>query len=152
MAKAQLFCFAAPQREVVPGGLYMEAVVGEALSVGVVNFRLPEGPGIAAKSHAHGEEATLQLRGGCTVQLGWDVDSPEGSVELEQGRVMLMPAEQPHSGINRYDADGMCLRLNVVTPPRAEYGSKGAAQVYYPTEGKAGAPEATAAKTGEPKA
>lgn len=134
MAKCQTFCFARPDQEVVADGLYMAAVVGERLSVGVVNFRQPNGPGIAAKSHAHGEEATLQLRGGCTVNLGWEVEAPEGSVELEEGRVMLMPAEQPHSGINRYDADGMCLRLNVVTPPRAEYGAKGQAQVYYPVE------------------
>ena len=44
-----------------------------------------------------------------------------------------MPADQPHSGYNRYDAEGMCLRLNVVTPPRAEYGSRDNAKVYYPT-------------------
>lgn len=136
MARCQVFSFADPDQEVVPGALYMAAVVGERLSVGVVNFRLPGGPGIAAKAHAHGEEATLQLRGGCTVNLGWQVDSPEGAVELEEGRVMLMPAEQPHSGINRYDGDGMCLRLNVVTPPRAEYGATGAARVFYPVEEK----------------
>lgn len=136
MARCQVFSFTDPDQQVVPGGLYMAAVVGERLSVGVVNFRLPGGPGIAAKAHAHGEEATLQLRGGCTVNLGWDVDRPEGAVELEAGRVMLMPAEQPHSGINRYDADGMCLRLNVVTPPRAEYGATGAAKAFYPVEEK----------------
>lgn len=134
MARCQVFSFADPDQEVVPGGLYMAAVVGVRLSVGVVNFRLPEGPGIAAKAHAHGAEATLQLRGGCTVNLGWQVDSPEGAVELEEGCVMLMPAEQPHSGINRYDAEGMCLRLNVVTPPRAEYGATGAAKAFYPVE------------------
>jgi len=134
MQKCQVFSFTRNLNELVPDGLYMQAVVGEALSVGVVNFRLPAGPGIAAKSHAHGEEATLQIRGGCTVNLGWSVEAPDGAVELEEGNVMVMPADQPHSGVNRYDADGMCLRLNVVTPPRAEFGSRDKATVYYPTE------------------
>lgn len=133
MSECQVFSFAESLDEVVPGGLYMRAVVGEALSVGVVNFRLPEGPAIAAKAHVHGEEATLQIRGGCTVNLGWSVEAPEdGAVELEEGSVMLMPADQPHSGLNRFDAAGMCLRLNVVTPPRAEYGAKGEAKPFYP--------------------
>ena len=134
MQKCQVFSFTRNLNELVPDGLYMQAVVGEALSVGVVNFRLPAGPGIAAKAHAHGEEATLQIRGGCTVNLGWSVETPDGAVELEEGNVMVMPADQPHSGVNRYDADGMCLRLNVVTPPRAEFGSRDKATVYYPTE------------------
>ena len=111
----------------------MTSVVGEALSVGVVNFRLPKGPDIAPKAHNHGEEITLQIKGGCTVNLGWSVEEPESSVELEEGLVMIMPTDMPHSGINRFDPDGMCLRLNVVTPPRAEYGAKGEAKVYYPT-------------------
>lgn len=139
MPQCQLFSFREGLDEVVPGGLRMKAVVGQSLSVGVVNFRLPGGPGIAAKAHAHGEEATLQIRGGCTVNLGWSVEAPEASVELEEGIVMLMPAEQPHSGINRFDAEGECLRLNVVTPPRQEYGASGNAKPFYP-----GAPEAKA--------
>lgn len=132
--RCQRFAFRGDLQEVVPDGLYMAAVVGERLSVGVVNFRLPGGPGIAAKAHAHGEEITLQLTGGCTVNLGTDPDRPEGSVELEAGTVMIMPADRPHSGVNRFDGDGMCLRLNVVTPPRQEYGGKGAAKPFYPTE------------------
>ena len=137
MPRCQVFSFTEGLNEVVPHGLSMQAVVGETLSIGVVAFRLPGGPGIAAKAHSHGEEATLQLRGGCTVALGWDLDRPEGSVELEEGRIMLMPADHPHSGVNRYDAEGQCLRLNVVTPPRAEYGARGSATVFYPTETKA---------------
>lgn len=133
-AKCQRFSFTADLKEVVPDGLYMQAVVGEKLSVGVVNFRLPAGPGIAAKAHAHGEEVTLQLHGGCTVNFGTDPASPEGAVELEVGTVMIMPADMSHSGINRFDGDGMCLRLNVVSPPRAEYGGAGQAEPYYPTE------------------
>ncbi|MFT4151722.1 MAG: cupin [Paracoccaceae bacterium] len=136
--KCQRFSFVSDLREVVPDGLYMQAVVGEALSVGVVNFRLPGGPGIAAKAHSHGEEASLQIRGGCTVNLGDDPARPEGAVELEEGVLMLMPADHPHSGINRYDAAGQCLRLNVVTPPRAEFGNRGAAQTFYPADAAQG--------------
>lgn len=132
--ECQMFSFADPDQVVLADGLYMSAVVGEALSVGVVNFRLPRGPEVAPKSHAHGEELTLQLRGGCRVNLGESVETPDGAVELEAGRVMLMPAERAHSGLNRYDADGWCLRLNVVSPPRAEYGAKGAAKAFYPTD------------------
>jgi len=133
MAKCQVFSFENDLREVVQDGLYMQAVVGEALSVGVVNFRAEKGTNLPARSHAHGEEATLQLRGGCTVNIGKDVDAPEGSVELEEGIAMIMPADRFHSGVNRFDAEGMCLRLNVVTPPRVEYGNSGQAKVYYPT-------------------
>lgn len=140
MTRCQRFSFVSDLREVVPDGLSMQAVVGEVLSVGVVAFRLPGGPAIAAKAHAHGEEVSLQLRGGCTVNLGDDPARPTGAVELEEGIMMLMPADLPHSGINRYDAAGQCLRLNVVTPPRAEFGARGAAQTYYPTDAGKGAP------------
>ncbi|HEY0297339.1 MAG TPA: cupin domain-containing protein [Bordetella sp.] len=139
MSKCQLFSFSEDLREVVPGGLYMQSVVGETMSVGVINFRLPAGPGIEPKSHAHGEECTLQIRGGCTVNLGHSVTEPEGSVLLEEGSVMVMPAEQAHSGINHFDAQGWSLRLNIVTPPRAEYGSKGRSKVYYPSADEKGA-------------
>ncbi len=136
MSKCQMFSFVDNLSEVVADGLYMQSVVGETMSVGVVNFRLPNGPAIPAKAHNHGEEASLQIRGGCTVNLGWSVTEPEGHVELEEGSVMLMPAEQAHSGVNRFDGQGMCLRLNVVTPPRAEYGAKGSSKVFYPINGR----------------
>tara|TARA_Y100000815_G_scaffold202449_1_gene186073 strand:+ start:319 stop:741 length:423 start_codon:yes stop_codon:yes gene_type:complete len=132
--ECQVFSFADPDQEVLPDGPYMSAVVGEALSVGVVTFRLPRGPEVAPKSHAHGEELTFQLRGGCTENLGDSVETPDGSVELEAGRAMLMPAEQPHLGLNRYDDAGWRLRLNVVSPPRAEYGARGAPRAYCPTD------------------
>ncbi|MFB9947974.1 cupin domain-containing protein [Rhizobium puerariae] len=136
MSKCQMFSFVENLSEVVPGGLYMGSVVGETMSVGAVNFRLPNGPSVPAKAHTHGEEASLQLRGGCTVNLGWSVTEPDASVEMEEGTVMIMPAEQAHSGVNRFDGEGSCLRLNVVTPPRAEYGAKGSAKVFYPVDNK----------------
>lgn len=133
MAKCQLFSFTHDLNEVVKDGLYMQAVVGETMSVGVVNFVTPQGPGIKASAHAHGEEVTLQVSGGCSVYLGSDVQGmTDPRVELESGRVMVMPAEQSHYGVNRFNAQGQCLRLNVVSPPRKEYGSKGATTVYYP--------------------
>lgn len=134
---AQVFSFSDPDQEVIPGGLYMSTVVGDALSVGVVSVRQAAGSNIPQKAHAHGEEITLQITGGCTVDLGDDVTAPTGSVELETGTVMIMPADQSHSGRNRFDAAGLCLRLNVVTPPRAEYGQKGQAKAYYPQGDKA---------------
>jgi|GEM_PF-627516 len=134
MNKCQRFSFVDDLGEVVPDGLYMQALVGETLSISVVSFRLPGGPGIAAKAHSHGEEASLQIRGGCTVNLGDDPQTPQGAVEMDEGVLMLMPADHPHSGVNRYDPGGMSLRLNVVTPPRAEFGAKGSAQTYYPTD------------------
>lgn len=133
MSICQVFSFRDDLNEVVPNGLYMQAVVGETMSVGVVNFVQEKGADIAAKSHAHGEEATLQITGGCAVYVGDQVaDMNDPQVQLEAGRLMVMPAEQPHYGVNRFDEAGQCLRLNVVTPPRQEYGSKGAAKVYYP--------------------
>lgn len=133
MANCQVFSFTRDLNEVVKDGLYMQTVVGETMSVGVVNFVMPQGPGIKASAHAHGEEVTLQISGGCTVYLGSDVqDMADPHVELESGRVMVMPAEQSHYGVNRFNAAGQCLRLNVVSPPRKEYGSKGASTVYYP--------------------
>lgn len=133
MAKCQIFSFTQDLNEVIRDGLYMQAVVGETMSIGVVHFVSQNGPGIKSQAHAHGEEVTLQIRGGCTVYLGSDVQGfSDPSVELESGRVMTMPADQSHYGVNRFNPDGQCLRLNVVTPPRKEYGSKGATKVYYP--------------------
>src|SRR5690625_4863164 len=70
MSKCQVFSFLNNLNEVVEDGLYMQAVVGDKISVGVVNFVEPGGPEIAPKSHSHGEEVTLQIKGGCAVYLG----------------------------------------------------------------------------------
>tara|TARA_Y100000815_G_scaffold209751_1_gene193983 strand:+ start:84 stop:494 length:411 start_codon:yes stop_codon:yes gene_type:complete len=133
----QIFSFADPDQEVIPEGLYMSTVVGDALSVGVVSVRQKAGSNIPQKAHAHGEEMTLQITGGCTVDIGPDVAAPEDSLALEAGTVMVMPKDVHHSGRNRFDAGGLCLWLNVVTPPRAEYGQKGQAKAFYPQGDKA---------------
>jgi len=133
MSKCQVFSFLNNLNEVVEDGLYMQAVVGDKISVGVVNFVEPGGPEIAPKSHSHGEEVTLQIKGGCAVYLGDNEEQlNDPQVQLEAGRIMVMPTGQPHYGINRYDQKGQCLRLNVVTPPRKEYGSKDNTKTYYP--------------------
>lgn len=134
MAKCIRFSFVDDLSSVVEDGLYMRAVVGDSLSVGVVKFVVDKGADIAAKSHAHGEEASLQIEGGCTVSLGKTVMAGNAAVELEGGMLMLMPAEQPHYGVNRFSANGVSLRLNVVTPPRREFGEKGSETLYYPAQ------------------
>jgi hypothetical protein len=132
MAKCQVFSFVDDLEVVVANGLEMRTLVGDTMSVGVVKFFARESDRVPAKSHTHGEEMSLQIRGGCAVYLGNSGEPPEGEVTLSEGATMLMPANQPHYGVNSFDAAGVCLRLNVVTPPRGEYGSKGATKVYYP--------------------
>jgi quercetin dioxygenase-like cupin family protein len=134
MAKCTRFSFIDDLPAIVEDGLYMRALVGDSLSVGVVKFVADKGAAIPAKSHAHGEEASLQIEGGCTVSLGDAVAAGNPSVEIDGGSVMLMPAQQPHYGVNRFSANGLSLRLNVVTPPRREFGEKGRETSYYPVQ------------------
>jgi hypothetical protein len=62
-------------------------------------------------------------------------EPPTGEVQTGEGTVMIVPAGQPHYGVNSYDAAGLSVRLNVVTPPRADYGTKDAERVtYHPLE------------------
>jgi hypothetical protein len=137
MAKCKLFSFRDDLIEVVPNALYMKSVVGETMSVGVVKFIAPEAKKLPSKEHAHGEEASLQIEGGCVVYQGIVGEPPQHQVVLDAGTVMIVPADHPHYGQNRYSADGVSLRLNVATPPRADYGSKDAAKVvYHPLENK----------------
>jgi hypothetical protein len=48
---------------------------------------------------------------------------------------MIIPAGLSHYGVNTYEGAGMSMRLNVVTPPRAEY-SGGDEAPYYPLAGR----------------
>jgi hypothetical protein len=49
---------------------------------------------------------------------------------------MFVPPDEMHYGANKFDQAGISLRLNVVSPPRADYGSKQAATpVYHPLQG-----------------
>jgi len=135
MPKCKVFSFVDDLIEVAPGALYMRSLVGETMSVGVVKFQAPNALSLPVKEHAHGEEASLQINGGCAVFQGVAGQPPDNEVQTGEGTVMIVPADQPHYGVNTYDAAGMCVRLNVVTPPRADYGSKDAARVtYHPIE------------------
>jgi hypothetical protein len=135
MTVCTIFSFTDDLPQVVENGLYVRPVVGDSLSIGVVKFTEPNGPAIAAKSHSHGEEATLQLAGGCRILLSAEVGDESVGTEMNPGTVVIMPAEQPHYGINTFGG-GTSHRLNVVTPPRREYGEKGKETAYYPVDGE----------------
>ena len=135
MSECKVFSFVDDLIEVAPGALSMRSVVGETMSVGVVKFQAPNALRLPVKEHAHGEEASLQLHGGCAVFQGIAGEPPDNEVQTGEGTVMIVPAGRPHYGVNSYDAAGLSVRLNVVTPPRADYGSKDAARVtYHPLE------------------
>jgi quercetin dioxygenase-like cupin family protein len=135
MSKCIVFSFLDDLPAVVESGLYLRAIVGDALSVGVVKFVAPRGADIPAKPHSHGEEASLQIEGGCRVLLGAEVEAGNPSVELEAGSLMIMPPGQAHYGVNSFSAAGVSQRLNVVTPPRREFGAKGQETSFYPIDG-----------------
>jgi hypothetical protein len=130
MAKCQVFSFRDELKEVVPGGLFMQSLVGETMSIGVVKYVAAGASGIATKAHAHGEEASFQILGGCEIYQGETGVPPLNRLDMAPGTVMVIPAEEPHYGINTYGPDGVSLRLNVASPPRAEYGSKEKPAVY----------------------
>ena len=135
MPTCKVFSFVDDLKEVAPDALSMMAVVGETMSVGLVRFQAPNATALPVKEHAHGEEASLQLQGGCAVFQGIAGEPPLHAVHTEAGTVMIVPADQPHYGNNTYDAAGLSIRLNVVTPPRADYGTKDNATVtYHPLE------------------
>jgi hypothetical protein len=131
MAKCATFSFRDDLIEMVPGALYMRSLVGETMSIGVVKFVAPEAKKLPIKEHAHGEEVSLQVDGGCAVFQGIAGEQPKHEVALEEGTVMIVPAEEPHYGHNSYGSSGVSLRINVASPPRADYGSKGAERVFY---------------------
>jgi len=132
--KCQTFSFCDDFIDVTPGALQMRAVVGEQLSVGLVRFIAPGADALKAKDHTHGEEVSLILEGGAEVFQGAVGDEPFAHTTVSTGDVMIMPADEPHYGTNNYNTAGISMRLNVVSPPRAEFGSKGQEKVYYPTQ------------------
>ena len=136
MPKCRVFAIDHGLKEVVAGGLYMKHMVGETLSVAVVKFVAEAGTHLPAKSHQHGEEATLQVTGSCSVLEGL---GEEGDREflMAQGDALIIPARQMHYGRNSFGAEGVSMRLNVVTPRREEYGSEDSVP-YYPLAGREG--------------
>ena len=135
MPKCQVFSFTDDLIEMAPHALSMRSVVGETLSIGVVKFTLPGATALPSKHHAHGEEASFQITGGCLISMGEVGGQPLHQTELGDGGVMMIPADEQHYGENRYDMSGVSMRLNVVTPPRADYGTKDKpTTAYHPLE------------------
>ncbi len=135
MPKCRLFAIDDALKEVVPGGLYSKHLFGSSVSVSVVKFVTPAGPALEAKAHAHGEEASLQVRGACTVFLGAGNRSSDAEFPMAEREAMLIPRERLHYGTNTFDAGGVSMRLNVVIPPRKEFGPEDSV-TYYPLKGR----------------
>jgi hypothetical protein len=130
MAKCRIFAIDHGLKEVVADGLYMKHLNGQNISVAVVKFVQKQGAALPAKSHQHGEEASLQIVGACSVFEGLG-DTGDYETPMESGSAMLIPAEQAHYGANRFGVEGVSMRLNVVSPPRKEYGPEDSVP-YYP--------------------
>ncbi len=128
MARCRVFKIDDELLPVVEGGLYTKNFSTPRISVSVVKFVAPRGAELAARAHSHGEEASLQLAGGCSVFQ--PEDHPEAEFRMEAGDVLLIPAGSAHYGNNRFDAAGVSMRLNVVSPPRAEFVAKDAKPFY----------------------
>lgn len=135
MAKCRVFAIDDNLKEIVTDGLYGKHLFGATVSVAVVKFVQEKGSDLPAKSHSHGEEASLQLVGACSVFES--ADSAETDVEspMEAGVGLIIPAGTLHYGSNRFGAEGVSMRLNVVTPARKEYGPEDAAP-YYPLKSR----------------
>jgi len=136
MAKCRLFAIDDDLKEIVPNGLYSKHLFGATVSVSVVKFVMPAGPTLEAKAHTHGEEASLQMRGGCSVFVGSGDRRADEECPMAQGEAMLIPARTPHYGTNTFDRGGVSMRLNVVTPPRQEFGPE-SSKPYYPLKERA---------------
>jgi hypothetical protein len=130
MGKCRVFGIDDGLKAVVENGLYMKTIIGETMSVAVIKFVEEEGRNLPAKAHDHGEEASLQVLGSCSI---FEVRSDRPDVErtLAPGDAMIIPAGLSHYGRNRYGIEGVSMRLNVVSPPRAEYGAQDDTP-YYP--------------------
>lgn len=128
MARCRIFTIDADLLPVVEGGLYTKNFSTPRISVSVVKFVSPGGDALKARPHSHGEEASLQIAGGCSVFQ--PEDHPDTEHRMEAGDALLIPAGTAHYGTNRFDAGGVSMRLNVVSPPRAEFVIKNATPFY----------------------
>jgi len=117
-------------KEAVKDGLYLKHYFGSNISVAVVKFVEQAGRDLPAKPHDHGEEATLQIVGGCSVIEG-EGDPGDYENRMESGDALIIPAGCRHYGTNTFGPEGVSMRLNVVSPPRKEYGPEDTTP-YYP--------------------
>lgn len=135
MPKCRVFAIDDNLKEIVADGLYGKHMFGATVSVAVVKFVAEKGHDLPAKSHSHGEEASLQLIGGCSVFDSGDSGQPDWESVMNSGDALIIPAGTMHYGSNRFGAEGVSLRLNVVTPARKEYGPEDSTP-YYPLKGR----------------
>jgi hypothetical protein len=130
MAKCRVFGIDHGLKAVVENGLYMKTMIGETMSVAVIKFVEQEGTNLPAKAHDHGEEASLQVLGTCSI-----FEARPGVADIErplaQGDAVIIPAGLSHYGKNGYGPEGVSMRLNIVSPPRAEYAAQDDT-LYYP--------------------
>lgn len=136
MAKCRVFAIDQGLKTVVQDGLYTKHLFGTNVSVSVVKFVAPKGPEIPAKAHHHGEEISLQIIGGCNVIEGLGLGDPEDPVtDMAPNMALVIPGGLSHYGENFMGPEGASMRLNVVTPPRAEFGPEDGAP-YYPLKNR----------------
>lgn len=138
MPQCRVFAIDDNLKEIVPGGLYGKHLFGQTISVAVVKFVAERGHDLPAKSHSHGEEASLQLLGGCSVLEGSETVAGNPESVMQAGSALLIPAGCMHYGINTFGAEGVSLRFNVVTPARKEYGPEDSVP-YYPLKSRGAA-------------
>lgn len=89
----------------------MKTMIGATMSVAVIKFVEQEGTNLPAKAHDHGEEASLQVLGSCSI---FEVrpDTPDVERTLAQGDAMIIPAGLSHYGKNCYGAQGVSMQRN----------------------------------------
>jgi len=143
MARCRVFAVDHGLKEIVADGLYGKHLFGETVSVAVVKFVQEKGTDLPAKAHSHGEEASLQLVGGCSVfetieggGPGHENPAIDREFVMDQGTAMIISPDTMHYGANRFGPEGVSMRLNVVTPPRKEYGPEDSVP-YYPLKSRA---------------
>ncbi|CAN5578111.1 hypothetical protein BH09PSE5_BH09PSE5_20420 [soil metagenome] len=143
MARCRVFAVDHGLKEIVADGLYGKHLFGETISVAVVKFVEKQGADLPAKSHSHGEEASMQLVGECSVfetlnGAGPGNENPAVDREfvMNEGTAMIIPRNTMHYGSNRFGPEGVSMRLNVVTPARKEYGPEDSVP-YYPLKSRA---------------
>ncbi|MBS4685596.1 hypothetical protein H8J16_29115 [Klebsiella pneumoniae] len=77
----------------------------------------------------------MQLLGGCSVFESSDSEETDLESVMDSGDALIIPAGVLHYGSNRFGAEGVSLRLNVVTPARKEYGPEDSTP-YYPLKNR----------------
>jgi len=108
--------------EIIAGKFYRKHLIGGSVSVALLkSIYLAHSPPVASppSPHAHGEEVVVFLKGGATLDV-------EGMLyEVREGYGMIIPAGMAHGGgkTEMHYHDDECVRVSVVTPPRADYGA-----------------------------